>query len=211
MVIQLLNELEAMVGSMHPSVTPPPVVPWELVDGTAFFPGGSGLWRGRSNGGSLPEHFPDRCVMFVGHNYDNVSGFDRAVRDRGEVERPFWRDRFIPILEAAGVLPGRCFFTNALVGFKAGTALGKVAAVDGYEQQCTAFLARQIEIVGPAAIVSLGAEALRRVRRVTVDAKGIMHPSARQFSALATRRQRVQAEAALLRSILAGVGSSDDK
>src|SRR5665213_2310156 len=39
----------------------------EPIDGTAFFPGGHGLWRGILPHGPLPEQFPHRPIMFVGH------------------------------------------------------------------------------------------------------------------------------------------------
>jgi hypothetical protein len=42
-----------------------------LIEGTAFFPGGTGLWRGDRYGGPIPEFFPERPVMFLGHNFDS--------------------------------------------------------------------------------------------------------------------------------------------
>ena len=50
------------------------------------------------------------------------------------------------------------------MGLKAGSAVGDMPTVPGYEDECKQFLIRQIEIVKPSVIVALGQKAGKRVR-----------------------------------------------
>ena len=54
-VSTLLTALSETVTSYHPEVTRTGSSLEELVAGTSFFPGGSGLWRGQAPGGALPK------------------------------------------------------------------------------------------------------------------------------------------------------------
>jgi hypothetical protein len=69
-VNQLLQAMQDTVKSYHPTVRRTGETLDGLIAGTACFPGGAGLWRGKANGGALPERFPDKPVMFVAHNFD---------------------------------------------------------------------------------------------------------------------------------------------
>ncbi len=48
------------------------------VDGTAFFPGGIGLWRGLEPHGEAPLNFPSQPIMVLGHNFDKVAGLEAS-------------------------------------------------------------------------------------------------------------------------------------
>jgi len=54
------------------------------VNGTSFFPGGVGLWRGLNPQGQIPDDFAERPIMFLGHNFDNEVGFNRSKHNRIE-------------------------------------------------------------------------------------------------------------------------------
>ncbi len=95
-VSQLLDEMARSVVTYPSEVGRTGRRLKDLIDGTAFFPGGAGVWRGARNGGPLPEQFPVAPVMFVAHNFDSAKAYSESIVSRGEVESPFWRDRLLP-------------------------------------------------------------------------------------------------------------------
>jgi hypothetical protein len=159
----------------------------DLIDGTACFPGGAGLWRGDVYGGPLPIYFPERCVMFISHNFDSIEAHDEAQQNKGEVKSTYWNN-LQGFLRGAGPLdPTGCFFTNALMGLKPEGASGQMPGSEKYKEQCRRYLSRQMDIVNPGAVVTLGGEArieyrkslkLQGVRPRMIGA-GVMHPSTR--------------------------------
>lgn len=207
-VKELLDEMHRVVRDYDPTVGRTGRNIQELIAGTAMFPGGAGLWRGAEPFGALPEWFPDSPVMLVGHNFDSVAAHERARRKGGEAESFFWQV-LRGFLNEGGVLLERCFFTNALMGLKPGSAVGPMPSVAGYEQQCQAFLARQIEIVVPQAVFALGYDAARLIAKVRprVRCEMLMHPSAREFKPLATRPQRIAAQGEKIRHALSGLAN----
>jgi hypothetical protein len=192
-VLRLLEAMQATVSAYHPQVVRTPTQLEDLIPGTAFFPGGHGLWRGPRERGSLPEHFPQSPVMFVGHNFDSVRAFRKSLTNGGEPTGPFWT-KLIAILQAASLSPEDCFFTNALMGLKPGRATGPMPGVAGYKDQCLSFLREQVEIVAPRAVVALGVNAERYVSRIDKAWIRSRHPSDWYFRDLATRRERLEEE-----------------
>lgn len=157
---ELLRAMKETVISYHPTVGCTGLKIEDLIPGTACFPGGTGLWRGKRNGGLLPEYFPDSTVMFVGHNFDSERGYAKSLKVGGEAEGGFWT-RLLRMLDAAKLQPEACFFSNALMGIKPGKAEGDMPSVPGYKEECQRFLECQIGIVNPCAVVALGARAIR--------------------------------------------------
>jgi len=196
--------MDRIVCSYHPGVgrTGPNVT--NLIPGTSFFPGGTGLWRGNTCFGSIPLYFPELPVMFIGHNFDSIKAHGISQAKGGEVGSEFWK-RLLGYLQGADLPPENCFFSNVLMGLKPGSALGAMPSVPGYEEQCQLFLLRQIEIVAPRAIVTLGGKASERIRRAApkIPWRPAMHPSARDFAPLSTRCQRVAAQGNAIKSFLA--------
>ena len=156
-VQELLNQLSCTVTSYAPEVQQTGTTIDELIAGTAVFPGGTGLWRGYGNGGALPWYFPERPLMFVAHNFGSIEAYRHARSARGEVEhsKRFWPN-LLAFLLAANTEPSSCFFTNAFMGLKPGSATGPMPLCDGYKEQCLAFLLAQVQIVKPKAVVVLG-------------------------------------------------------
>lgn len=194
----LLDTMHATVLDYHPSVLRPATACDEVIQGTAFFPGGSGLWRGDSLHGTLPESFPSSPLMVVAHNFDSIDSYNRSMARGGEVDSLFW-SILIAILRESNTALEDVFYTNALMGFKPGSAVGNMPAAGGYEEQCAAFLKQQIEIVRPRAIVALGEKAETRLRRIGVRAQRVLHPSAREFKPLASRAALIKRQADALR------------
>jgi hypothetical protein len=201
-VQQLLDAMDEIVDSYHPAVGRTARTVDELIQGTAFFPGGSGLWRGNVLGGALPEHFPDRPIMFVAHNYDSITAHARGRTRGGEVDSFFWRCALIPYMDGANIEPENAFFTNALMGCKPGSATGDMPSVPGYERQCSDFLKKQIEIVHPRVVVAFGGKARSRLRHVMPNAESVLHPSARELKPLATRPARIREQAERLAQLV---------
>ena len=142
------------------SVEPYPegVVPVpERLPGTAFFPGGMGLWH--AGGGEIPPPMPVGGVMVLGHDFYSEAGFRRFVAKRGESTRgPTWRN-LLALLGRVGVGPERCFFTNAYMGLRAGsqnTGRFPGARDAGFVERCRAFLAEQLRVQRPRLVLSLG-------------------------------------------------------
>lgn len=200
---ELLRSLQATVTIYHPSVTRTPTTPNSLIAGTAFFPGGSGLWRGHGRDGALPLLFPVHPIMFVGHNFDSQKAFARSLERRGEAYVPFWQ-RLLGILREARLAPEDCFFTNALMGLKPGSALGPMPSVPGYREQCKLFLAQQVKIVQPRAVVALGVNAKGYIAHLQVPTVALSHPSDWRFRPMITRQERLNEEAEKLRALLEG-------
>jgi hypothetical protein len=170
----------------------------DLIQGTAFFPGGCGLWCGAELGGEMPDAFPVAPIMLVAHNFDSISSFERSKACGGEADSFLWRDVLVPLVTAANIELGNVFFSNALMGCKPGSATGDMPSVPGYEDQCREFLAKQIEIVEPRIVVALGEKARTRLQKVEPGAQSIMHPSAREFKPGLTRANRIRAQAEIL-------------
>ncbi|HVW79041.1 MAG TPA: uracil-DNA glycosylase family protein [Alloacidobacterium sp.] len=198
---QLLVAMDAIVTKYHPTVRQTGLTLSGLIPGTAFFPGGSGLWRGLENNGPLPTQFPDNPIMFVGHNFDSVRAFDKAFQNGGEVKSEFWK-RLLAMLRAAEVSPESCFFTNALMGLKPGSATGSMPSVRGYREQCALFLQKQVDIVRPVAIVALGVKAEAFVSSLNQPWIKSLHPTDWHFRKKITRQQRLQNQGELIADFL---------
>jgi hypothetical protein len=203
-VQQLLDEMSRTVREYHPEVQRTPTLTADLIPGTAMFPGGAGLWRGQDCFGPLPKCFPEAPFMFVAHNFDSITAFERSHRRGGEADSMFWRI-LLEYLQAAMISPDECFFTNALMGLKPGSALKRMPTVAGYLEQCRSFLLRQIEIVAPRAIIALGNSADAELKKAgsPIHWTQVRHPSAREFTPLSTRHERARRIGESIRAALA--------
>ena len=151
-VADLFNKMESTVTAYGLGA----VKVHRRVDGTAFFPGGIGLWRGLEPHGDAPPIFPRRPIMILGHNFDRIAGLEaswvRGVEVMGGATWLILR-RY---LETAKVDKLDCFFTNVFVGLQPVKSPGKVIADKNYYEQCRAFLHAQIARVKPRLVATLG-------------------------------------------------------
>jgi len=198
-VQQLLDAMADTVRDYPPEVGRTGATVDELIGGTAFFPGGCSLWRGKEPGGPMPEHFPEAPIMLVAHNFDSIRAHQK--NRIGEAHTLFWRN-LLAYLDGAQIDPADVFFTNALMGCKPGSATGKMPSVPRYEDQCRELLRKQIEIVRPRITIALGQDALVRLRQVNPVAQGLMHPSALQYLPIGDRRERIKEQAARLAELI---------
>lgn len=149
--VSLLFESLRTVEPYPRGVVPVP----ERLPGTAFFPGGMGLWHTQD----VPPPMPVGGVMVLGHDFYSEAGFRRFAAKRGESTRgPTWRN-LLALLERVGVGPERCFFTNAYMGLREGsqnTGRFPGARDPGFVERCRAFLGKQIRAQEPRLILTLG-------------------------------------------------------
>ena len=71
------------------------------LDGTAFFPGGLGLWNTQPH--ELPPPVPIGGSLVIGHNFDSEAGFQRSFHHAGEnLKSATWRNK-VPRNHAVGI------------------------------------------------------------------------------------------------------------
>ncbi|MEO7000431.1 MAG: hypothetical protein ABI068_01325 [Ktedonobacterales bacterium] len=133
------------------------VKPTGRIGGTAFFPGGAGLFDA-----TLSEPLPPMPVggiLVIGYNFDSEAGFMRSLeRSTENLNGPTWRPLLV-LLDRVGIDKHVCFFTNAYMGLKAGrVATGEFpgARDADFVQRCRAFMLEQLRVTQPRLILSLG-------------------------------------------------------
>jgi hypothetical protein len=131
----------------------------EPIAGTAFFPGGYGLWNPDATR-PLPP-FPFRGVMIVGHDFHSEVGYWASQRRKHEsLNQPTWRN-LLDVLRRAKIDLTQCFFTNFFTGLRAGSrTTGRFpgASDNGFVKDCRSFLLGQIEVQRPSLLITLGTQ-----------------------------------------------------
>jgi uracil-DNA glycosylase len=154
-----LHPVEGLFAAMA-EVAPYPekVIPVpNRIAGTAFFPGGSGLW-GVEPGRALPA-MPVCGVMVLGHDFHSEDAFARSFAAGTEVPgNPTWQN-LLRLLQEVRIPLERCFFTNAYMGLREGAATtGKFPGSRdrGFVERCRRFLRRQLPAQRPTVVLTLG-------------------------------------------------------
>ena len=151
-IADLYSEMDAYVG-VYPAHAVERADAFAL--GTAFFPVGAGLWRPGTTLGQRP-------IVIVAHIFDGPS-YRYALGPGGGNERVSGNRTWLglrKVLDLAEIDIESCFLTNALMGIKTGRATGAVRGGRAYRSQCAAFLARQLQVLAPRLVVSLGVHAM---------------------------------------------------
>jgi uracil-DNA glycosylase len=165
---QLWREMHAAVSPFPPGVAEVP----QPIKGTAFFPGGLGLWLHEN---ASRGDFPTGQIMVVGQDFNSVKAYKEAVLAGTEVgSSATWR-ALQKLLCASDISFNRCFFTNLYMGLrKEGPETGKFPGAhdEPFVQRCMAFFVRQLEVVQPKLILTLGLEPIQ------VLAKHLLHVTA---------------------------------
>lgn len=151
---QTTNELFAASQSISPY--PKGVVGIERqIRGTAFFPGGHGMWNPEA---SLTE-FPFAGVMILGHDFHSEVEYQKSLkRGQEDLNGPTWRN-LMDVLTRADIDLKDCFFTNAYMGLRGGrNTTGKFpgARCPNFVERCQSFLLHQINVQRPSLLVVLG-------------------------------------------------------
>jgi hypothetical protein len=149
---------------------PPDVVTiTDRISGTAFFPGGCGLFLEGRDTNSV--QFPHGGVMIVGHNFDSEDGFNASLkRGKEKLTGGTWRT-LIRLLEGASVPLDCCFFTNAFMGLCRGSnCLDYRGRHDQrFRTACASFLKAQIGWQRPRLIITLGLQVPPMMAEISLD------------------------------------------
>jgi hypothetical protein len=158
----LLNDaiavlFEAMNELVPRTVFPKHVLPIPAcIGGTAFFPGGRGVYLEGRDPASV--NFPVGGVMVLGHNFDSEAAFWVSFQEGGRSKSNKTWSQLLRLLKACSVPVEKCFFTNAFMGLCEGddnqNFRGRGDA--SFRNACLAFLKTQIEIQRPRMILTLG-------------------------------------------------------
>lgn len=139
----------------------------ERIPGTAFFPGGDGLWKEE---GAI--EFPVGGVMVLGHNFDSEKGYHRSLAVRKEnLKGPTW-GRLDYLLGSAGIDMKACFFTNFFMGLKAGDkSTGEFPGMRDKEfvRRCQQFFLLQVSLMQPRMIITLGLQVPKLIAPLSED------------------------------------------
>jgi hypothetical protein len=132
----------------------------EPIRGTAFFPGGYGIWN-PSASWPLPS-FPIGGVMVLGHDFHSEAGYLASLKRGAESpKQPTWRN-LTQLLDEAVIPQSNCFFTNAFMGLRAGdvtTGPFPGASDSEFVSHCRRFLSRQLQAQRPSLVLTLGVHA----------------------------------------------------
>lgn len=141
-----------------------------VIEGTAFFPGGRGLWL--EDRDHAQAKLPVSGIMVLGHNFDSTTGYEASVsRKKENLNGPTWRN-LIKLLEEAKIPLNECFFTNFYMGVIDGTSsTGKFPGAKdrGFVDQCRQLFTEQIRLQKPSVIFVLGTAIPRLISSMSGD------------------------------------------
>ena len=155
MPLEPVHQLRSAMHSVAPYPTNVLPVP-EAITGTAFFPGGHGLWMEH-----VEPHFPVGGIMILGHDFHSEEEYQKSLeRKKEDLNAPTWRN-LRSLLQEADVPLHHCLFTNFFMGLRACTeTTGPFPGRKdpAFVQRCAAFFLHQVRLQQPRAVVVLGSE-----------------------------------------------------
>jgi uracil-DNA glycosylase len=160
----------------------------KMLTGTAFFPGGSGLWHTppkemlpsalQANysffvNSKLPT-MPKKKIMVLGNDFGLKDGYKEVWDNPYENlnSSSTWRN-LLELLHCARIKPKNCFFTNAYIGLRItgkGTGQSPGAADPEFVERCESFfLDKQIMVQKPRLILALGKHSIKFIAGLSPD------------------------------------------
>jgi hypothetical protein len=146
-------------------------VPHDRIEGTAFFPGGDGLY----------EHkiFPEEGIMILGQDFDNEENFKVSKQSRSEITKPKGNPTWNNLIKILGdkIPIENYFFTNAIMGLREGSVknTGRSKAFlkknEQFLTECRDFFIEQLKAQKPKLIIGLGAHIPRFLSGTTENLK----------------------------------------
>lgn len=128
----------------------------EQIQGTSFFPGGTGLWWGGAR--TIPA-LPVGKVMILGHDFHSVAGYEWSLKHAEENLKTTTWLHLQDLLKRVPIRLEDCFFTNIFLGLRKGAATtGRFPGADDPEfvDRCRKFFLRQMAVQQPRLILALG-------------------------------------------------------
>ncbi|MCB8984470.1 MAG: hypothetical protein H6659_11640 [Ardenticatenaceae bacterium] len=169
-MIEEIAQLQTLLKTVEPYPAGTCPVP-DMVLGTAFFPGGQGLWYGSSQ--TETPVFPAREIMIVGQDYYTVCAYKKVLKKsrdgdaHPEGETKTWV-HLCNFLKEVDLLPKDCFFTNLFMGLRTvGKSTGKFPGAKdaGFVARCLDFFEMQVRVQQPKLILTLGSIVPRYIAR----------------------------------------------
>jgi len=151
-----VDELRAALPAVEPYPPGMIPVPTQIV-GTAFFPGGTGLWN--PAGTATLGTWPRRGVLVLGQDFDSEQGYLASRAAGCEVGRSATWRALLPVLAEAAIPLESCFFTNAYMGLRDGsraTGPNPGSSDRGFVDRCRAFFLHQVRLQAPSVVIALG-------------------------------------------------------
>ena len=147
-----------------------------MIAGTAFFPGGSGLWLGCSCSWYTPSDRPDMPegkVMILGNYFDTKTGYEESFENKGEnLKCPTWQN-LLEYLHCVSIPLKHCFFTNAYMGLsiigKSNRGPSPGLNDSRFVQGCESFFLEQITVQKPRLILALGEHSIDFIAGLSCD------------------------------------------
>jgi hypothetical protein len=178
--VEGLCQLLDQIGPYPTGILPIP----QRITGTAFFPGGWGLW-GTLADKPLPA-MPMGGVMVLGHDFHSEQGYKAALHRNGEdlETNPTWRG-LLSLLKRANINVRDCFFTNLFPGVRKGNkSMGPFPGLSDrtFVQKCRNFFMEQLRAQRPRHILVLGMNVPPIIAELSPDLTSWQ--GARSFSAL---------------------------
>lgn len=124
----------------------------EILDVTAFFPGGKGLWLEDNS-----NIFPD--ILVIGHDFSTVNYYTKMLENgQSEINSPTWRS-MRKLFNDADLDLNRCFFSNIYMGLRDTDKMTGVfpgSKDKDFVKRNFEFLKLQVSTVKPKVIITLG-------------------------------------------------------
>lgn len=143
---------------------PPGVVPVDkMIDITAFFPGGKGLWS-EEHSDIMPN------ILVLGQDFSTLDDYKKILRNQSaDLGCPTWRN-LIKLFDEVSIDLKQCFFSNVFMGLrKEGSLTGKFPGARDKEfvRRNLEFLLFQIDSIRPKIIITLGRPASEMVAKIS--------------------------------------------
>lgn len=136
-----------------------------MIDNTAFFPGGKGLWKEEDS-----EIFP--TILVLGQDFSTEKEYVRMLQNKvNDLNGSTWRNLRKLFIEANVELL-ECFFSNVFMGLrKTDSMTGKFPGFkdQGFVTRNIEFLLFQIDTIKPNLIITLGKYSAELVSKLSDD------------------------------------------
>lgn len=124
----------------------------EMLNLTAFFPGGRGLWKEETS-----EILPS--ILILGHDFSTIELYNKMrVAGTNAINGPTWRN-LIHLFQEANLNLCDCFFSNVYMGLRNSTKMTGPfpgSKDKAFVKRNLDFLRFQIETIRPKIIITLG-------------------------------------------------------
>jgi hypothetical protein len=133
-----------------------------MLDKTAFFPGGKGLWLEDNS-----KDFPN--ILVLGQDFSTVKVYDYMMKGRkADLDSQTWKN-LIKLFNEVNLDLNKCYFSNVFMGLRDSNKMtGKFPGFKDkdFVDRNLEFLLFQIEIIKPNLVITLGKYAAEMIANV---------------------------------------------